>query len=239
MNTDILMDNIFDLSNYQKSAPLKTPEDIRLEWLASRRGKFTASQFYRLVTYPAKKDFPPGALTYVKEKVVECLTEISDDQSWVSPKMQWGMDHELEAISAFTEITGIKVINIGINQKLIALGEHISCTPDGILADLNMGIEVKCPDSKTHFEYMGINTAFLLKEIAPNYYWQIQGSMYITGFDSWVFVSYDPRFKNEADRLHRVMIFRDQSDIDFLESRLLTAIVYKEKMLYERVERNK
>jgi hypothetical protein len=55
--------------------------------------------------------------------------------------------------------------------------------------------------------------------------------MYITGFKKWYFISYDPRFKNEAKRLLVLEIKRNDEDIKKLEKRLQQAIKLKREKL--------
>jgi len=57
LNSDI------DLIDLEKSVPFKTLEQYRKEWLLERIGKFTASEFHRLLTHPTKTELPPGALS--------------------------------------------------------------------------------------------------------------------------------------------------------------------------------
>jgi len=73
----------------------------------------------------------------------------------------------------------VVVYNYGENQKFIKLGEHIGCTPDGLI-ESDGGTETKCPDSKTHLYYLENLTVENFKKECKDYYWQIQGSMYIT-----------------------------------------------------------
>lgn len=226
-----LMQSPIDLSNSKQGEPLKTAEDRRAEWLKLRLGKFTASEFHRLMAYPDKPDFPKGAQTYALEKAIELLTEFDDSQGFVNAAMQWGIDHEVEAVQAFTAITGLHVHKTGDTQESINLGEPVSCTPDGLIVGENVGVEVKCPSSKVHFEYLQLKNGDDLKKIALEYYWQVQGGMYITGYKSGIFVSYDPRFKNESHQLHFLTVDRNQADIDLLAKRLEMAISYRDELL--------
>jgi hypothetical protein len=70
-----------------------------------------------------------------------------------------------------------------------------------------------------------------LKETMPNYYWQIQGSLFVTGRKNWHFVSYDPRFKDAKHKLKMLYIKRNESDIKLLENRLLMAIDYRNALI--------
>lgn len=226
-----LLSNVVDLSSMKKADPIKTTEERRAEWLLQRRGKFTASEFHRLMASPGKNELPTGAKTYAKEKAVELMANMDETEKYISVDMQWGIDHEVEAIELFAELTGYSIEKTGDFQEAIALGDDISCTPDGLILGEKIGIEVKCPKSKTHFDYCLIKSAQDLKEIAPEYYWQVMGSMHITGYDRWYFISYDPRYKKPEDRLHFISIKRDEQDISLLEQRLLMAIVYRNLLL--------
>lgn len=230
-----ILKNGVDLASMSRSTPLKTAEEIRRDWLLKRVGKFTASEFYRLITPLTKKDIANGELltkggrTCVEEKAVEELAELVED-SYISSSMQWGIDNELGAIKAFENRTGIKTKNTGVKQKFLTLGLSIGGTPDGLIRKLS-GIEVKCPNSTTHFKYRKIKTTEDLKKNKPEYYWQIQGLMMIAKTNTWFFVSYDPRYKEKIHQLHYIEIKRNQEDIDFLMERLKTAIKLKNQLL--------
>lgn len=222
--------NVINLSALPKAEPLKTTEEIRSEWLQQRLGKFTASGFHRLMGYINKPELPKGAVTYIIEKVAESLIDPSTTDGYTSYDMQWGIDHEAEAVQAFTEKTGLIVDKHGIDQTLITMGEHIGCTPDGLI-DSTHGLELKCPNSATHINYWAIKTNADLKKNCPDYYWQIQGSMMITGRQEWYFASYDPRFINPKHRLHIVLIKLNIDDVTQLSQRLKMAIALKKQLL--------
>ena len=218
-----------DLACFEKSAPLKTVEEFRKDWLLERIGKFTASEFYKLVTYPKKTELSTGAITYATEKVVDLLTEFFDDD-FISWDMQWGMDHELDAVAEFEKCTGLKITLTGKDQQFIQLGQNLGGTPDGLIGK-NSGAEIKCPKSTTHFKYLGITNQDELKNTCPNYYWQIQGLLYITGRKFWYFISYDPRYKNKNQQLHFIQIKPNLADQVFLYERLEMAIDYRDYLL--------
>lgn len=222
-----------DLLAAKRGEAIKTAEEIRQEWLQKRRGKFTASEFYRLMTYPGKNELSSGAKAYVLEKAVETMTVMDDSEGFINAEMQWGIDHELDAISAFTAKTGEIVTCTGIKQTFLTLGDYAGGTPDGLIGH-HAGVEVKCPKSKTHFGYLSIQTAEDLKAAEQKYYWQIMGCMMITGFDYWYFISYDPRFLDANKRLHFVKIERNDEDIGMLGIRLAAAISCKKQILRNR-----
>jgi hypothetical protein len=209
---------------------LKTPDERRAEWLAQRWGRFTASQFHRLMSNGKLADkLSAGAKAYCLEKAVEIMTEVSVD-GYVSPAMQWGLDHEAEAAEAFMARSGLLVDKHNHDQTFLTLGDSIGGTPDGLIKGCAAGVEIKCPSSKVHLDYLGITGAASLFEIAPDYYWQCQGLMLITGYLEWHFVSYDPRFKDEKLRLHTALIKAVVTDIQRLVKRLPLAIQYRDSI---------
>jgi hypothetical protein len=202
-------------------------------WLQQRRGKFTASEFHKLMTNGKAKDsMGQVAKTHIAEKAVELLTEFDpSEERYISPAMQWGLDHEAEAVQAFAEYTGFKPHMTGQSQEFIgsSCGQY-GATPDGLIADY-AGLEIKCPNSITHMIYADVTSAETLLEIEPRYYWQIQGSMLVTGREKWWFASYDPRFICEESRLYIACIDRVEADIERLSNRLNIAIKERDKLV--------
>jgi len=214
------------LTGMAEGRPLQSVAERRGAWLNERYGKFTASGFYRVMWYYKKSldKLPAGAVTYAMEKAAERLSDRDDsDDGYTSRDMQWGIDHEVEAVNLFTERTGFGVDFVGDKQRYIALNDDIGGTPDGIIQhhDQFGGVEMKCPASSTHIKYMmSICDPQTLKDYESKYYWQVQGQMMITNSTRWWFCSYDPRFNREDNRLLAVEITRNESDIEALETRL-------------------
>lgn len=212
--------------------------ELNSQLLSDRVGKFTASSFDRLMTYENKIDeLPAGAETLVLEKVAETMTGQCEMDDIFSPYMEWGKDHELLAIEQFELATGIKAKHTGANQQLIdyngdieILRGHVGGTPDGIIDD-ETGIEVKCPKSKTHLEYLLTVSPETMKQAQKKYYWQMQGYMMLTGKKAWWFISYDPRFADEKNRLLYCKIERNETDIQRLLIRLEMAVKRKNEIL--------
>lgn len=225
---------MIDLDELEEVEQVKTENDKKTDWLKQRAGKFTASEFYRIMTYADKKpnELPAGAIKYVREKVAESLTEFDDDSNgFLNAAMQWGIDHEHEAVDLFEKKTGLKVIQSKDAQVFLSYDEHSGGTPDGLIDSKPEGLEIKCPNSDTHINFLSVKNGDDLKEINPKYYWQCIGLMLITGFEKWYFVSYDPRFKNEKHRLHIAEIEHNEHDLILLELRLSMAVKLKNEIL--------
>ena len=61
---------------------------------------------------------------------------------------------------------------------------RVLCSPDGLLP--NAGFEQKNPLAKTHAKYLFDG------KLPLDYFQQIQGSMWVCGFESWYFMSNYP-----------------------------------------------
>ena len=202
------------------------------EWLMQRWGKFTASEMHRLMASTGKNgELSKGAVTYTQEKAVEICTDFSPD-FFVSFDMQWGIDHELEAVERFEAETLIRCKATGEDQVFLesACGNW-GGTPDGIAVLNNTGVEIKCPKSLTHLKYMDITDAQDLKLVNPNYYWQCQALMQLQGVDCWKFVSYDPRYTKPANQIHIVDICPVASDVELMLERIDMAVTLRNRIV--------
>ena len=207
-------------------------------WLRERWGKFTASEMYRLMTNgKSKGGLSAGAMTYVREKAAEQLSEFRRAE-FSSAAMEWGVEHELEAVGQFESMTGIRVNHTGEHQQFI-LSEcgQWGGTPDGITFE--SGVEVKCPESKTHLLYLSIIDADTLKAEESKYYWQVQAYMQLTGKNHWHFVSYDPRFYAEHLRLHHCVIERVDNDAALMLQRIELAVAARNEIVQRLIKEQK
>lgn len=208
-------------------------EARRAEWLEKRRGRFTASNFGKIMAGSKT------ASTYIAKVTAELLSK-STEENFKSLSMQWGIDHEAEAVKRFSEIYGFSPYMTGNEQELI-LSEcgSFAGTPDGLIDDdfglkiagNDLGLEIKCPNQGTHLSYFQILNQSDLKTIKPEYYWQCYGYVLLTGRSSWYFISYDPRFDEEKLQLHSVLIKAEQSELDLLKTKLDNAIKERDRLL--------
>lgn len=103
-----------------------------------------------------------------------------DPRDPLNAAMQWGIDHELDAVAGVEAHTGILFDFTGKNQRHIVVdidGMTLGGTPDGSCG--STGLEVKCPSN-------------LPDDIPPHYAPQVQGQCLVAGFDSVFFSSWTP-----------------------------------------------
>ena len=215
------------------------PTQHSLDWYRVRLGKFTGSEVGRLMKSGKDDAFSKGALTYITEKVAERMLNPSvvmmDDlfeeylmQVTASSKaMAWGNDQEMNARTMYSKFTGRKVTSCGAIQFC----EFFADSPDGLVMDENGCVEIKCPQPKTHTDYLiNVHSAGELKNVKPEYYWQCVAHMAVTGADWCDWMSYCP-FSSKP--LHVVRIVRDQE----AESQLHERVDAAEMMAQEMIEK--
>jgi hypothetical protein len=157
------------------------------EWLESRLGKPSASNFKKLVT--TKGEPSKQAVNYVHELIGERLTGESDS-FYTNEHMERGKELEQEARQAYEFIHDVDVTEHGF--ILHDSGEY-GCSPDGVIyQDKNIvsGLEIKCPKASTMVKYHLSPATF-----HNAYFQQVQGCMLITGAESWDLFAYHPKVK--------------------------------------------
>lgn len=172
------------------------------EWYSARLGKVTASRLSDVLA-TIKTGEAAARANYRIELVAERLTGKSTP-GFTSAAMQWGVDCEPMARSAYETETGLIVTDVGfVDHPTIAM---TGASPDGLVGDDGL-IEIKCPDTKTHIQTL------TSKKAPSEYIPQMQWQMACTG-RQWVdFVSFDPRLPEHL-MLEIIRVDRDQSLID-------------------------
>ena len=176
-------------------------------WHKLRLAKFTASTFGDLMgTGRAKADvFTVTGKALINEKIAEKLTgkrkEISGEA------LEWGTDHEAEAIEFYEELTGLRV-NESPFVPLTDYEDYAGGSPDGFIEGENGIIEVKAPFiSANHIAALVEKN--IPKKMYVKYYTQIQFNMMVTETDFCDFISYDPRMIKDEHKMFVLRIPRD------------------------------
>lgn len=161
------------------------------EWKAARCGIPTASQFSRIITGAGKPS------SQAQDYIAELLAETVNGQKKSLPTtsdMQRGIELEPEARAEYIKETWHDVEEIG--GIYLSDSKTIMCSPDGIMSALNKGLEIKCPRIENHIKYL------LADEVPAQYLLQVQGGLWITGYETWDFVSYCPEFTPQPLFIH-------------------------------------
>lgn len=180
------------------------------EWYSSRLGKVTASRIKDVIektkgSKNKKPEYTAKRHKYMMELIAEQETGIPTD-SYVDRRMRWGMEQEPFAKKFYEDLTGQRLINVGFIQHPLFIFSGGS--PDFCLYE-NSGGEIKCPETVTHLSYWMTGD---ISEHLPQCHW----NMDCTESDTWVFLSFDPRMKNDNKKLYCQQIGRDQNYINSL-----------------------
>jgi len=175
------------------------------EWHQLRLGKVTAS---RVADILAKTKTGPSASrnNYLIELALQRVTKALEE-SYTNSAMEWGIQTEPQARVAYEVKTNNFVDQVAfIDHPTIA---NFGCSPDGLVGSDGL-IEIKCPNSATHWSY--------IKDNAPpnKYFIQMQAQMAVTGAKWCDFVSFDPRMP-ERSQLLIVNVPRDPEFISSME----------------------
>ena len=179
------------------------------EWFDAKCGVPSASNFSKIVT--SKGEPSTQAKNYLYQLVGERLTGLKTE-THQSQAMLRGIELEAEARSLYEMIYDVDVQQVGL---VMHDSTRYCCSPDGLIGPKGLwesvGLEIKCPLIHTHVSYL------LNKKLPTEYVQQVQGSMLVTGFNQWVFMSYHPGIKSLI-----ITAERDEAFITKLEAELVT-----------------
>lgn len=172
------------------------------EWFAARLGKVTASKISDVMA-KTKTGYGASRANYMARLIAERLTG-KQQESFVNAEMQWGTDHEDEAIAAYSFREDASVEKVGFVDHPLIL--NAGASPDGLVGQDGL-VEIKCPNTATHIETLLSSTIPLKYEL------QMLFQMSCTGRTWCDFVSYDPRMPEHL-RLFVRRVNRDDTKIE-------------------------
>jgi putative phage-type endonuclease len=200
-------------------------EQGTVEWHMQRLGKVTASRIADVLS-KGKSGESASRKNYRTELLVQRLTGLPGE-SFTSAAMEWGTQTEPMARIAYEAEMGRFVNQVAfLDHPTIA---NYGCSPDG-LVDKDGLIEIKCPNSSTHIDY-------LLDDKPPaKHIPQMQCQMAVTGCQWCDFVSFDPRLPDDL-RLFVVRLERDQEYIEAMEAEVQKFLSEVDEMFTKLKER--
>lgn len=214
------------------------------EWHLDRKGRFSASQAWKLFSNGGNEMFGRGAWTYIQDRAVDMLTK-PWERPWIDEvdSILHGRAHEYPAYARYIQETrNFSVKYLGDLYPIFIthpdFPDEFGGTPDA--ADITddgsvvMGVEIKCPkDPIKHMERLLWKNQWDIKEAYPLCYAQIQSLLMITGAPEWHFVSYDERQKLNRTQIVIIPVSPDKNFQSNLTIRLKQAIKEKYKIISE------
>lgn len=197
------------------------------EWLSARAGKVTASRMADVMA-KIKTGEAAARRDYKAQLVAEILTGKPQDAGYVNAEMQWGTDQEPFARAAYEVSRGVMVDQVGL--VLHPSIERAAASPDGLTDDGGL-IEVKCPKTATHLQYLIAGT--VPAQYQPQMLWQ----MACTGREWCDFVSFDPRLPEHL-QLFVVRFARDDNRIKEMQAEVVVLLTEVDAIIDKLKERN-
>lgn len=168
------------------------------EWLTARLGIPTATGIENIVTPTGKKS--SSQIKYMSELIEESILGLQDS-GYKSAFMERGNQLEPLARSAYEFLTGNAVKQVG--GVYLDENKEVMVSPDGLIPELKKGLEIKCPKMSTHIRYL------LEGGVPSEYVIQVQANLWVTGYETWDFVSYCPEYQKQP--LYIFTTHRDQA----------------------------
>jgi putative phage-type endonuclease len=180
-----------------------------LAWHQLRLGKVTASRVADIMA-KTKTGVSASRGNYLIELALQRVTG-NVEPMYTNDAMAWGTATEPQARVAYEVKTGNFVDQIAfVDHPTI---EWFGCSPDGLVSNDGL-IEIKCPNSATHWA--------TIKDNKPpaKYVIQMQSQMAVTNRKWCDFISFDPRMP-ERSQLFICRVERDNKMIEEIESEVV------------------
>jgi len=195
-------------------------------WLFQRCGKATGSNTAKMMSFLKSGKESAERFAYKVEILAERLTGDAVPH-FVNAAMQWGLDQEPAAKAAYELASGQMILPCGfIDHPQIA---DFGATPDGLIP--GGVIEFKCPQTTTHIGWI------LAGGVPEQHRPQILAQLACTGRTRAVFVSFDPRIKDERKRLFIAEWVPAKEEIEAVEEAARKFLEEVEMMFQQLTER--
>jgi hypothetical protein len=171
------------------------------EWFALRAGKLTGSVAKDMLA--TIKTGEAAARRDLRFKLLaERLSGLSQEDGYTNAAMQWGIDHEADAVRAYEAEALCFVEPVGfVEHDELPVGT----SPDGFVGADGL-LSIKCPKTATHIRYLRE------KREPSEHFAQNTHELWLTG-RAWLdFVSFDPRLP-EGLQLFKVRVTRSQAEL--------------------------
>lgn len=176
------------------------------EWKQARIGVPSGSRFSDIMA----KGGGATRGAYLAAIALERITGVREEIK-TTFAMDQGTEREPFARASYEARTGEMVEEVGfcLHDTL-----RVGVSPDGLVNHDGM-TEYKCPQPKTHMEYLRLE-----KNTCPSAYrWQVQGQLWVAEREWCDFVSYNPGFPENAQLIVR-RVYRDEKAIKELDAEI-------------------
>lgn len=177
------------------------------EWDFDRLGIPTGTGYSNIITTTGKPS--TSAAGYMNQLLADWLAgeNVSGYADFFDKNedIKNGRDHEPEARELYEFITGTKVIEKNFCFK--NANKETGVSPDGEVEGQKGGVEIKCVKGKTLVAYK------LADKVPTTYFQQMQGQMWVMGWEWCDFFAYHPKVGHFLKRMKRDQVFIDALEI--------------------------
>lgn len=164
-----------------------TADQSSAAWLKAREGRITASRIKDVISYLKNGKESAKRYDYRLELIAERLTGMAIEH-YVSPAMDHGMEWEGTARAAYEIAQDVMVDRVGF--AVHGAMDFSGASVDGLVNDRGI-IEIKCPNTTTHLQWM--MDGVVPPEHEPQMVWGMECCERF-----WAdFISYDPRLPED------------------------------------------
>lgn len=190
------------------------------EWFAARLGRLTGSRAGDMLA-TVKSGEAAARRDLRVQLVCERLTNTLQEDVYINPAMQRGIDCEPLAFSAYEALTGRMAVRSGF---LAHLTLPVGCSLDGHVGDFEGIVEMKCPKSATHLKYLRGG------KVPTDHLPQIMHNLWVSGAAWCDFLSFDDRFPAHLQTF-LIRVHAEDVDLGAYEKAVLAFLVEVEAEL--------
>lgn len=162
------------------------------EWHAARAGRLTGSTAADMMRKIKSGDWAASRKHLRMRLGLERITGQPQERAFSTPAVEHGRDKEHFAGARYEAETGSILEPLGF----LSMGPIMAgCSLDSFIHGRRGLVEIKCPESATHYEYLKT------RQIPSDYRWQCIHNMWVTGAEFADFISFDDRFPDDLQYL--------------------------------------
>jgi predicted phage-related endonuclease len=178
------------------------------EWFAARAGRLTGSAAADMMRKTKSGDWAASRKHLRMRLALERITGQPQERAFTTAAVERGRELEGMAASRYEAETGYILEPLGF----LSMGPIMAgCSLDSFIHGRRGLVEIKCPESATHYEYLKT------REIPPDYRWQCIHNLWVTGAEIADFISFDDRFPDDLQYLC-VSLQRKEREIEAYEA---------------------
>lgn len=177
------------------------------QWFAARAGRLTGSAAADM-TRTTKSGVSASRKHLRMRLALERITGQPQERAFTTAAVERGREKEPFAAGRYEAETGCILEPLGF----LSMGPIMAgCSLDSFVHGRKGIVEIKCPESATHYEYLRT------RQIPSDYRWQCIHNLWVTGAEFADFISFDDRFPEDLQYLH-VRLERKEREIEAYEA---------------------